>query len=129
MFRSLAAGVVLAVVASAAGAEEKAPAWVRESNGVDLRFVIGKDTGTFWVVAGDNGVTLKAKITRDKDVVKAEFTEVTVKGEFPNAPKKGEKISFKWVEKGDTATLSDFKGDGGADDAKGVVEGEYKKRK
>ena len=44
------------------------------------------------------------------------------------APKKGFKISFKWVAKGDTATLSDLTGDK-VEDAKSVVEGEYKKKK
>ena len=50
--------------------------------------------------------------TRPGVVVTSEVTDVEVKGNFPAAPKKGDKISFKWVVKGDVATLSDFKGDG-----------------
>ncbi len=136
MFRLLAGGFALALVALSAGAEDKkdpkekdkAIAWVRESNGVDLKFEFGKDTATFHVTAGGNGVIIKAKLTKEKDVVTAEFTAVEEKGNFPNKPKNGEKISFKWAEKGDTATLSEFKG-AGVDDAKDIVEGEYKKKK
>ncbi len=135
MFRLLAGGFALALVALTAGADEKkdpkkddkATAWVRESNGVNLKFEFGKDTATFHVAAGENSVVLKAKVTKEKDVVTAEFTDVTVKGDFPNAPKKGEKISFKWVAKGETATLSDFKSE--HEGAKDIVEGEYKLKK
>ncbi len=135
MFRLLAGSFALTLVTLGAGAQDKkdpkekdkATAWVRESNGVDLKFEFGKDTVTFHVTAGGNGVVIKAKLTKEKDVVTAEFTEIVEKGDFPNKLKKGDKISFKWVEKGTTATLSEFKGDG-ADEAKDIVEGEYKKK-
>jgi hypothetical protein len=133
MFRLIAGGFALALLALAAGpvaAEEKKDAvttWTRESGDVTLTFEIGKDTAKYTVAAGDNSFTVTAKVTREKDVIKNEVTDVAVKGNFPNAPKKGDKVSFKWVVKGDKATLSDLEGDG-ADGAKGVVEGEYKKK-
>lgn len=134
MFRLLAGAFALTLIALTAGADDKkepkagaTTTWVRDANGIDLKFVFGADTGTFNVTAGDDGVVLKAKLTRKKDVVTAEFTDVDVKGNFPNPPKKGDKISFKWVVKDDTATLSDFTSDN--EGAKDVVEGEYKRKK
>ena len=56
------------------------------------------------------------------------ITEVEEKGNFPNKPKVGIEFSFKWKAKGDTAELSDLKGDD-VEDAKSIVEGEYKKKK
>lgn len=70
-------------------------------------------------------VTSKIKI--EKDVVTAEVTDVEVKGEFPAVPKKGDKMSFKWVVEADVATLTDLKGDK-VEDAKLVIQGEYKKK-
>ncbi|AMV23279.1 hypothetical protein VT84_02645 [Gemmata sp. SH-PL17] len=130
MFRLLVAGCVLALVAFSAGAEDKkadkAATWLREANGIDLKFEFGKDTATFNVFSGDNGIIVKAKLTKEKDVVTAEFTDVEEKGSFPSKPKKGDKISFKWVVKDAVATLSELKG---ADEAKDVLEGEYKLKK
>ena len=68
---------------------------VREANGVDLRFEIGTDAATFYVSVGENGVTAKAKLSRDKDTVTAVLTEVEEKGKFPNKPNKGDKLAFK----------------------------------
>ena len=132
MFRLLAGGFALALLALTAGpvsAEEKdkTTTWVRTVSDVNLTFEMGKDTAKFTVAAGDNSCTATAKLKTEKDVVTAEVTDVEVKGNFPNAPKKGDKVTFKWVVKGDKATLSDLKGDG-AEDAKAIVEGEYKKK-
>lgn len=133
MLRLLTAGFALALVALTGGsgaAEDKkdtAATWVREKEEITLKFEIGKDTAKYTVAFGENACVLKAKVTWDKDTVTSEVTDVEVKGNFPDAPKKGAKFSFKWVVKGDTATLSDFKADN--DGAKEVVEGEYKKKK
>jgi hypothetical protein len=136
MFRLLAGGFALIALALAAqtGAadekkdKEKFTVWTHEANGIDLKLEVGKETIKFYVFAGDNGCIVTSKFKIEKDVVTSEITSVEVKGDFPAAPKKGEKMSFKWVEKGDTAVLSDLKGDH-AEGAKDVVEGEYKKKK
>jgi hypothetical protein len=94
---------------------------------VELKFEIGKDTAKYTVSSGENGCTVTAKLTREKDVIKSEVTDVKVKGNFPGAPKKGDKVSFKWVVKGDKATLSDLEGDN-VENAKAIIEGEYKKQ-
>jgi len=107
--------------------KDKPTVWVKEVGEVVLKFEIGKDTAKYNVFTGDNGVIVTAKLKWEKDVVTSEVTEVEVKGNFPGAPKKGDKVKYKWVVKGDTATLSDFSGDG-ADGAKDVIEGEYKKK-
>jgi hypothetical protein len=138
MFRLLAAGFAIAlaltVPATAQDKKEKdkdkAPigTWVRESNGVDLKFEFDKDTLKGTVLAGDNGFVAKCKITVEKDgIVKAKITEVEEKGMFPGLPKVGVEFSFKWKVTGDKAELSDLKGDE-VEAAKAIVEGEYKKK-
>jgi hypothetical protein len=135
MFRLLTAGFALALVALTGGSvaaddkdKDKATSWVREVGEVTLTFEIGKDTAKYTVAFGENGCTITAKLTRDKDVIKSEVTGVEVKGNFPNPPKKGDKLSFKWVVKDDKAKLSELEGDN-VEGAKDVVEGEYKKKK
>lgn len=133
MFRLLVAGLALAAFAlSPVAAEDKKEkdkptTWVKEVGDLTLKFEIGKETAKYHVFSGDNGAIITSKLKWEKDVVTSEVTDVEVKGNFPAAPKKGDKITFKWVVKGDTATLSDLKGDG-TDAAKDVVEGEYKKK-
>jgi hypothetical protein len=132
MFRLFAGALAVAVALGSAAAEDKKDndkptTWVKEVGNLVLKFEIGKETAKYHVFNGNDGVTLTAKLKWDKDKVTSEITDVEVQGNFPNPPKKGEKVTFKWVVKGDTATLSDFAGDG-ADGAKDVVEGEYKKK-
>jgi hypothetical protein len=134
LFRTVAGVFALALFTGLVAAEDKKekdkPAvttWTRESNGVDLKLEISKDTMKGSVVAGENGFIATCKITMDKDdVVKATVTEVEEKGNFPNKPKVGLEFSFKWKVDGDKAELSDLKGDG-VEDAKSIVE--YKKKK
>lgn len=134
MFRLLAAGFALALVTLNGGSgaaeekdKDKAATWVREVGEITLTFEIGKDTAKYTVAAGENAAIISAKITRDKDTIKSEVTDVEIKGNFPGAPKKGDKVSFKWVIKDDKATLSNLEGDN-TDSARDVVEGEYKKK-
>lgn len=138
MFRSLAGASALALLLtlSAAAQDKKDPkdkpaavVWGREANGIDLRFEFGKDALTTRVFNGENGFVATCTTKTDKDgVVKVTVTAVESKGNFPLVPKKGYEFSFKWKETGDTAALSDLKGEG-IEDAKAVVEGEYKKKK
>jgi hypothetical protein len=135
MLRLLTAGFALALVALTSGfataedkKDEKATAWVREVGDVTLTFEMGKDTAKYTVAFGENAAIITAKLKWDKDTVTSEITDVEIKGNFPNAPKKGEKVKFKWVVKDDVATLSDLTGDN-TEGSKDVVEGEYKKKK
>ena len=134
LFRIVAGAFALSLLGQTSIAEDKkdnpAPTiWERETNGVNLTFEIGKDTLKGTVLAGDNGFVATCKIEIGKDgIVKAKVTDVEEKGNFPNKPKVGLEFSFKWKVKDDTAELSDLTGDG-VEDAKPIVEGEYKKRK
>ena len=134
LFRTASGLLALVLVAGLAAADDKkdkpaATTWVRESNGVDIRFEFTKDTLKGTVTAGENGFVAKAKITTDKDgVVKAKVTEVEEKGSFPGKPAVGLEFSFKWKADGDKAELSELKGEG-VEDAKTIVEGEYQKKK
>src|SRR5262249_30859460 len=134
LFRLVAGGFALALLAGTVVADDKkdkdkGTTWTRESNRIDLTFLFTKDTLTATVMSGENGFVATCKITTDKDgVVKAKITKVEEKGKFPNLPKAGIEFSFKWKVNGDTAELSDLKGDD-VEDAKGIVEGEYKKKK
>lgn len=131
MIRMLAGALalVLAVPAIADDKDDKdLTVWVRETDGVDLKFKVGKGTAKFVVAAGENGLVVTGKLTEEKGVTTFEVTDVKEEGTFPQKPKKGDKFSFKWEVKGDKATISDLKGDI-ADEAKPVVAGEYKKKK
>ena len=131
MIRLLAGGFVLAVLvapAPASAADDKdTTTWVRKVDTIELKMELGKTTGKFHVTLGGDGVIVTGKLTRDKDTISVEVTDVEYKGNAMNGPAKGNKVSFKWVVKGDKGTLSDLKGDG-ADDARSIVEGEYKKQ-
>ena len=135
MFRLLAGGFALALLALAGPApaedkkdKDKVTTWTREINGIDLRFEFGKGTGKIRVDTADNALILEVKLKTEKDVVSVEITDVEVKGNFPNTAKKGDKFSFKWEVKDGVATLSDLKGEN-VEEAKRVVEGEYKLKK
>jgi len=134
MFRLIAGGFALTILALASSApvaaedKDKVTTWLREAEGFDLKLEVGKDSIKFHVMQGDNGAIVTTKKTVKDDIVMLEVTEVEEKGNFPPKPQKGLKLSFKWVVKGDTATLSDLKGEG-LENAKPVLEGEYKLKK
>jgi hypothetical protein len=136
MFRLLAGGFALALVALSGGPgaaedkkdKDKPAVWVKEAGDITLSFEIGKETAKYTVTHGENSAVITSKVKWDKDTVTSEVTDVKITGNFPAATKKGDKISFKWVIKGDTATLSDLSGDN-VDGAKDAVEGEYKMKK
>jgi hypothetical protein len=137
MVRLLVAGFALALLATSAPAQDKkdpkeqpAPVvWERESEGVDLRFEFGQDALKLTAMIGENGFVAKCKVTIDKEgLVKAKFTSVEEKGSAPAKPSVGDEFSFKWKVNGDKAVLSELKGEN-VEDAKAIVEGEYKKKK
>lgn len=134
MFRKLLLlAVALGTLSLLAVAEDKkdvklSGTWVREAEGFEMKFAFKPETMTIGAKAGDNGVTVTAKYTVEKDgTVKGTVTDVTVKGEFPNPPKKGFEFSFVFAIDGKKAKLSDFKGED-AEGAKAVVEGEYESK-
>jgi len=129
MVRVLASAIALTLLAGPVAAQDKKTTWEREMNGVALTFEFGKDTLKVTAMQGDNGTEFTCKTTTDKNgVVKATVTESTEKGNFPPTPKKGFEFSFKWKVDGDTATISEFKWEG-LEEAKDIVEGEYKKKR
>lgn len=132
MVRMLAGALALVVAVPAIADDKKDnkdfTVWVRETDGLDLKFKVGKGTAKFVVFAGENGITVTGKLTEDKGVMTFEITDIKEEGTFPQKPKKGEKFSFKWEVKDDKATISDLKGDI-HDEAKPIVGGEYKKKK
>lgn len=81
------------------------------------------------VVAGDAEIrlTCKYKLEGDKKRVVAEVTDVEKKGDLPDAPAKGYKMSFvfKIDAKKDVAELSEFDAEN-KDHVKDIVEGTYK---
>jgi hypothetical protein len=145
MLRLLAGVSVLAGLSGVAVAQDKkaddkaalSGTWVREANGLDLKYEFtGKDTLKISVFGGENGAIVTAKYAVDKDgLVKIKVTDVEEKGNFPSKPKKGAEFSFKWKVKGDTATVDDFTGIGSDEDktlaeaAKPLIEGEYARKK
>ncbi len=121
-------GLALLINPSAAQ-DKKTTTWEREANGIELKFEFGKDSLKITAMQGDNGTEFTCKSTIDNEgLVKATVTESTEKGNFPPTPKKGFEFSFKWKEDGDKATVSEFKWEG-LEEAKDIVEGEYKKKK
>jgi hypothetical protein len=130
MARLLASAIGLSLlINSAAAQDKKSTTWEREVNGFEITFEFGKDSLKVTAMQGDNGAAFTCKSTIDKDgVVKATVTDSTEKGNFPPTPKKGFEFSFKWKEVGDKATVSEFKWEG-LEEAKDIVEGDYKKKK
>ena len=137
MVRLFAAGFALAMMLGTVVADDKKDSkdksavvsWERETNGIDLKLDVAKDTLKIHVFAGENGAIVSCKMTADKDgMVKAKITEVEEKGSFPAKPKIGTEFTFKWKVDGDKATLSEFTAEG-LDEAKPIMEGEYSKKK
>ncbi|MFO0937394.1 MAG: hypothetical protein U0798_12865 [Gemmataceae bacterium] len=133
MVKLFSALAVLALVGSTFAEDKKAPAlsgkWVRDADDFKLSFSFEKDSKMVLnVMAGEAGLTVTTKYTVDKDgKITAEITDVKEKGNFPTKPETGTKFSFKFKVDGKSAKLTDFEHPDG-DGAKGIIEGEYKKK-
>lgn len=128
MVRTFAVGMLLAVSVQAADEPKRAQTtWTRTAGDIELTFEVGATAGKYTIQFGDNRCAVTSKLTFNGDAVTSEVTEVEVKGEIPAPPKKGDKLTFKWTVKGDTATLTELKGDN-TELVKTTVEGEYKKK-
>jgi uncharacterized protein (TIGR03066 family) len=125
--------LVMVGLSTSVRAEDKKEAtlsgvWSKEADGATIQFDFSKPGKVVvTVLAGDASITLKGKYTLEKDVVKATIDDVEKKNEFPADVNKGYKFSVKVVVKDNKATLSDFTAEN-ADDARGIVEGEYTKK-
>ena len=137
-----AAAVVisLALALGAARAEDKKDdkeqpikgTWTKEADGVTIAFQFKtKDQLVVKASAGGNGATVICKYTVEKDVVKAEVTEVMEEGDFPAKPPKGYTMSFRFKVTKDMAKLDEYKADkpDNTDEVKPIIEGEYKVKK
>jgi hypothetical protein len=127
--------VAMMVLGGTAWAEDKkaapaAPAkpsgqWAHDSDSVEIVLNFQKDDLKLTAKLGDASVTVTCKWEMDKEgTIKATVTDVIVKGDFPEVPKKGIEMSFKFKVDGKKAKLSDFKSKD-LDVAKPVMEGEY----
>ncbi len=146
MIRSLVAGFVLAgfVFAGSGVAapvqdkkepqddpkgQEAAVVWEREAEGVVLLLEFTPEALTVTAMLGENGFAARCKVTTGKDgQLKAKVVSVKEIGNPPAQPSVGDEFRFRWKVNGDTARLSDLEGEN-VEDAKSVVEGEYKKKK
>ena len=103
--------------------------WEREAEGIDLQFEFTPEVLTVTAMLGENGFAARCKITTSKDgLMKVKIVSVKEIGSPPAKPSVGDEFSFRWKVNGDTAELSDLRGEN-VEDAKSVVEGEYKKKK
>jgi hypothetical protein len=129
--RALLAAAFAFIVITPAPAADPAPlsgVWVKDADGVDLRFhFLPGGTLKVTVTAGENGIDATAKYTADKaGKVEMTITESKEIGTFPGVPPKGAKFTFTFKADGAKAKLSDFAGDG-SERSKDAVEGEYRK--
>ena len=87
-----------------------------------------KTEGKCEVKAGGAGLTLTLKYEYADDKVKAEVTAVKEDGDFPHKVPVGYKMKFTIKKMGDDVVkISDYEADN-AEEAKAVIEGEYKKK-
>ncbi len=139
LLTALCAMTLFAGFGAARAEDKKAPendkakptgVWAKESEGLTLTFDFTKaDVVTVIAAAGENSLTINGKYTVDKNgLIKIKTTKIEVKGEFPVKPKEGYTLEFKFKIDGKTAKLTDFAASEDADQARGVVEGEYTKQ-
>jgi hypothetical protein len=129
----VAATAVLALVAVADDKKEDKKdqpiqgTWVREADGGSI--TINYKTKSEMVVtveAGGNKIVVTCEYSADKDgAVKGKITKVEGDGE--GKPPEGYEFKFKFKTGKETAKLTDFEGEN-AENAKAVLEGEYKKK-
>ena len=141
MFRWTLAVLTLALgLGFVAGAEDKkveekkdevklAGSWEREADGVKISFdFTKKDNVLVKVILGDDSLTIKAKVTVEKDgKVKAKATKIEGTGAFKDALKDDYEFSFKIkIDEKKKATISDYTANDKEEQGKQVVEGDYK---
>src|SRR5262249_45100820 len=104
--------------------------WSKKVSNFEVVFDFKKDNKLTAVISNDGGdkLTVDATYTLDKEgLLSGTVDKVETAGNV-NGPEKGEKFSFKVEQKKDTMTIKDLSSNGG-DEAKQLIEGEYKKAK
>ena len=143
MSRLLSALVAVALVGGwAFAADEKKPAddkkadaptgvWVKKTDeGLTLQLdFTKKDVLVVTASVENNKLTMTTALTAGKDGKwTAKMTKAETKGDFPFMPSDKYEFSFKVKVGKDKVTLSDYTANEHEEEAKGVVEGEYKKK-
>jgi hypothetical protein len=142
MARLLSALVAVLLVGGWAVAEDKKPAddkkadaptgvWVKKTDeGLTLQLdFTTKDVLVTTVTVEDKKLVITSKLTAGKDGKwTAKATKVENKNDFPVTPKDEYEFSFKLKVGKDTVKVSDFEANENNEEAKPVVEGEYKRR-
>jgi hypothetical protein len=104
--------------------------WVKKTDeGLTLQLdFTKKDTLVVTATVEDKTLTMTTALTAGKDGKwTAKLTKTETKGDFPFTPTDKYEFSFKVKVEKDKATLSDYSANEHEEEAKGVVEGEYKK--
>jgi hypothetical protein len=136
MTRWLSAALASVALAAAAPAEEKVPGrptgtWVREAGDRKMSFTVRADTLVFRVEdGGGNSLEVRAAYGVTPDGTLFGIVTGTEARGVDNPPQKGELFSFRYTVGKDTLTIDDLRaGSGASDEAKQLVQGEYKKAK
>jgi len=152
MSRLLSALVAVVLVGGLAFAEDKKPVEVKKAEDKKPADDKKADAPTgVWAKKTDEGLTLQLDFTKkdvlvvtamieDKKLIMttaltagkdgkwtAKMTKAETKGDFPFMPTDKYEFSFKVKVEKDKATLSDYSANEHEEEAKGVVEGDYKK--
>jgi hypothetical protein len=108
------------------GPAAPAGSWVREMDGVTVRFTFTGGHMKCAIEAGGVNIDVDADVAVSKDgVLFGRVTKVERKG-LEVGPAAGDLFSFRYVMKGKTVTIDDLRGTGGAAEGRALVEGEYK---
>lgn len=153
MSRLLSALVAVVLIGGWAFAEDKKPAEAKKAEDKKPADDKKADAPTgVWVKKTDEGLTLELDFSKkdvlvvtamveDKKLIMttaltagkdgkwaAKLTKTETKGDFPFMPTDKYEFGFKLKVAKDKATLSDYSANEHEEEAKGVVEGEYKKK-
>ncbi len=131
----LVGGWAFAVDEKKPAEEKKADAptgvWMKKTDeGLTLQLdFTKKDVLVVTASVEDKKLIMTTALTAGKDGKwTAKLTKAETKGDFPFTPTDKYEFSFKVKVEKDKATLSDYSANEHEEEAKGVVEGEYKKK-
>ena len=105
--------------------------WVKKTEeGLTLQMdFTKKDVLVVTALIEDKKLTITTALTAGKDGLwTAKATKSETKGDFPFTPTDKYEFSFKVKVEKDKATISDYTANEHEEEAKGVVQGEYKKK-